>query len=188
MNFVKHKTKEILPMKRSLIAVVLTFLAVLSAVPAVTFADEPVQAFGHAAPVRKDYGPEPYVDRLFRLARKNPNYRAAVWTGKELQLTAMSIPKGGEVGLEVHVDTDQFLYVVEGTGTAMMGTASDKLDYTRPVAVGSGVFVPTGTWHNLLNTGDGDLKLFTVYAPPHHPHGTVQKTKAEADAAEEKEK
>jgi len=178
-------------MKKQLIVLALTLATTLSVIPAVfaaESADEAIQAFGHANPVIKDHGPEPFADKLSRLTRANRNYRAAVWTGKDLQLTVMSIPQGGEVGLEVHTDTDQFLYVVEGAGAAQMGAEQDKLDYSQPVGKGSGIFVPMGTWHNIVNTGEGDLKLFTVYAPPHHPQGTVQKTKAEADAEEEKGK
>jgi len=145
-------------------------------------ADESVAAAANAKASLADHGPEPYSVKLSRVAKKNPNYRAAVWTGKELQLTVMSIPRQGEIGLEMHGDTDQFIYIVEGSGTVQMGPARDKLNYSAPVTRGSGVFVPLGTWHNIVNGGCGDLKVFTVYAPPHHPHGTVHKTKAIADA------
>ena len=175
-------------MKKSFIALALALLTALSIVPATAFAAEPAaenkQACARSKPDFKDHGPEPFVEQLARLTKKNPNFRTAIWTGKELQLTVMSIPKGGEVGLEMHDDTDQFLYVVEGTGAVQMGAASDKLTYSQPVEKGSGIFVPVGTWHNITNSGDCDLKLFTVYAPPHHPHGTVQATKEIADSEE----
>ena len=68
---------------------------------------------------------------------------------------------------------------------AMMGPAENRLHYKRPVSAGFAVFVPAGTWHNVVNTGKRPLKIYTIYAPPHHPHGTVQATKAIADMEEE---
>ena len=96
----------------------------------------------------------------------------------------MCIPVGGENGLEVHPDTDQFLRIESGSGMTMMGPAKDRLNYQRPVCDGYAVFVPAGTWHNIINTGHSPLKIYTLYAPPHHPHGTVQATKAIADKEE----
>lgn len=131
-----------------------------------------------------DRGPEPFVTNIEQAARQNGNYRTALWTGRNLQLTLMSIPAGGEIGLEVHPDTDQFLRIESGRATAMMGPARDRLNERRPVSDGDAVFVPAGTWHNIVNAGDCPLKIYTVYAPPHHPHGTVQATKAVADREE----
>ncbi|MCI9414480.1 MAG: cupin domain-containing protein [Clostridiales bacterium] len=128
-----------------------------------------------------DYGPEPFVTNIDAATRQNPNYRTALWTGQYLQLTLMCIPVGGEIGLEVHPDTDQFLRIESGSGMTMMGPAKDRLNYQRPVCDGYAVFVPAGTWHNIINTGHSPLKIYTLYAPPHHPHGTVQATKAIAD-------
>lgn len=129
-----------------------------------------------------DYGPEPYVTDIDRMTRQNPNYRTALWTGDHLQLTLMSIPVGGEIGLEVHPDTDQFLRIESGRGVTMMGPEENRLNVQHPVSDGYAIFVPAGTWHNVVNTGNRPLKIYTVYAPPHHPHGTVQQTKAVADA------
>lgn len=131
-----------------------------------------------------DYGPKPFVTNIDSAVMRNNNYRRALWTGKYLQLTLMSIPVGGEIGLEVHPDTDQFIRIENGYGLAMMGSEKNSLNYQRPVKGGFAVFVPAGTWHNILNTGRTPLKLYTVYAPPHHPHGTVQATKAIADEQE----
>lgn len=128
-----------------------------------------------------DYGSEPFVTNMEKATRQNTNYRTALWTGQHLQLTLMSIPVGGEIGLEVHPDTDQFLRIERGNAVAMMGPAEDRLNYQRPVSDGYSVFVPAGTWHNVVNTGNCPLKMYTLYAPPHHPHGTVQATKAIAD-------
>lgn len=128
-----------------------------------------------------DYGPEPFITNIDKATRQNTNYRTALWTGQYLQLTLMSIPVGGEIGLEVHPDTDQFLRIESGNGMAMMGSVQNRLNYQRAVSGGYAVFVPAGTWHNIINTGNCPLKIYTIYAPPHHPHGTIQATKAIAD-------
>ncbi|MGN0526127.1 MAG: cupin domain-containing protein, partial [Acutalibacteraceae bacterium] len=131
-----------------------------------------------------DYGPKPFVINIDRAVLQNTNYRTALWTGCYLQLTLMSIPVGGEIGLEVHPDTDQFIRLESGNGIVMMGSSKDCLNFQRPIRNGYAVFVPAGTWHNIINTGNQPLKIYTVYAPPHHPHGTVQTTKAQADREE----
>ena len=128
-----------------------------------------------------DYGPYSFVTNIDKAARQNINYRTALWTGRHLQLTLMNIPVGGEIGLEVHPDTDQFLKIVSGNGMTMMGPAENRLNYQRHVFDGYAVFVPAGTWHKIVNTGNRPLKIYTIYAPPHHPRGTVQATKAIAD-------
>jgi mannose-6-phosphate isomerase-like protein (cupin superfamily) len=111
-------------------------------------------------------------------ARGNAFFREVVATGPHAQVVVMSIPPGGEIGEEVHEDTDQVLVFVEGHGAAVIeGERS-------PVSPGHLVHVFAGTRHNFVNDGETDLKLYTIYAPPHHPHGTIHRTKAEADAAE----
>lgn len=129
-----------------------------------------------------DHGPNPFVTDINQATKANPNYRTTLWTGNYLQLTLMCIPAGGEIGLERHPDTDQFLRVESGCGVAMMGPRQDMLNYRQPVKNDSAIFVPAGTWHNVINTGCCPLKLYSIYAPPHHPHGTVHTTKAQADA------
>lgn len=132
----------------------------------------------------QDYGPQPIAVHIAFAARRNVNYRTALWTGKYLQVTLMSIPVGGDIGLEMHADTDQFIRVEQGWGIVKMGPSMDNLTYQRRVAAGDAVIVPAGTWHNLLNAGNVPLKLYSIYAPPHHPAGTVHPTKADAQAAE----
>ena len=131
-----------------------------------------------------DHGPRPFVVNIDRATMQNTNYRTALWTGKHLQLTLMCIPVGGEIGLEVHPDTDQFIRLESGTGIALMGPSPNCLRFQHPMCSGFAAFVPAGTWHNIVNTGYQPLKIYTVYAPPHHPHGTVQGTKAQADMEE----
>ena len=112
-------------------------------------------------------------------AEKSPDFRRVLWTGEHTQLVIMTIPKGGEIGEEVHDDTDQVLVFVEGSGEAQLDGVSSR------IGPNDLVFVHAGTRHNFLNTGDGPMRLVTIYAPPHHAPGTVHATKEEADAAEE---
>jgi len=130
----------------------------------------------------QDHGPNPFVNDINRATQANCNFRTTLWTGTHLQSTLMCIPAGGEIGLEVHPDTDQFLRIESGNGCAMMGPRQDALHCRCPVKNDCAVFVPAGTWHNVVNCGRGPLKLYSIYAPPHHPHGTVHRTKAQADA------
>jgi mannose-6-phosphate isomerase-like protein (cupin superfamily) len=132
-----------------------------------------------------DYGPEPFAANIEELTLANNNYRTALWTGKNLQVTLMSINVGEDIGLELHTTHDQFLRIEEGSGIVQMGDSRENLDFQRRVSDGFAVIVPAGKWHNLINTGDTPLKLYSIYAPPQHPHGTVHKTKAMAEAAEE---
>ena len=129
-----------------------------------------------------DFGPEPFVVNIARATQQNPFYRRTLWTGCHLQLTLMCIPPCGEIGLEVHPDNDQFLRLEEGQGIVMMGACRERLNFQRPVCQDDAIFVPAGTRHNVVNTGRTPLKLYAIYAPPHHPHGTVHRTKAESDA------
>lgn len=132
----------------------------------------------------KDYGPEPFVINIDQATKQNNSFRTALWTGNHLQLTLMSINVGEDIGLEMHPNLDQFIRVEQGQGLVKMGSSKDNLDYQRRVTDGYAFFIPAGTWHNLVNTGDRPLKLYSIYAPPQHPKGTVQRTKADAMAAE----
>jgi mannose-6-phosphate isomerase-like protein (cupin superfamily) len=123
-----------------------------------------------------DFGPEPYVVNVQRMAEDNQNFREAIWTGTYLQMTLMSIPTGGEIGLENHQDTDQLIRVEQGNAIAVMGRSEEWMDAQISLREGDAVFVPAGTWHNVINTGQRPLKVSSVYAPPHHPKGTVQPT------------
>ncbi len=135
----------------------------------------------------KDYGPEPFVVDIEEATKENTNYRTAFWTGQHLQMTLMSIPVGGEIGLEVHPDNDQFLRVEQGTGKVQMGEAEDDLAFEQVAEEDFGIFIPAGKWHNVTNTGDEELKIYSIYSPVHHEHGTVHATKEESDAAEAEE-
>lgn len=126
----------------------------------------------------KDYGPRPLVIDIEQAAEQNNNYRTALWTGKYFQVTLMSIPAGGDIGLEVHPATDQFIRIEEGQGLVQMGPSKENLNVQQMAYDGYAIMVPAGTWHNITNTGHRPLKVYVIYAPPHHPHGTVQATKA----------
>lgn len=132
-----------------------------------------------------DYGKKPFTVNIEEAAEANRTYRTAIWTGEYLQVTLMSIGVGDDIGLELHPDTDQFLRIEEGEGLVQMGHTKDNLDFKRYVSEDSAIMVPAGMWHNLTNTGNQPLKLYSIYAPPEHPAGTVHKTKEEAMAAEE---
>lgn len=132
----------------------------------------------------KDYGPEPFVVNIEEAAEQNNAFRRALWTGKHLQLTLMSIRVGEDIGIEIHPNLDQFIRIEDGHGLVKMGDKKDKLDFQRYVSEDYAVIIPAGKWHNLINVGNKPLKLYSIYAPPQHKHGTVHKTKADAMAAE----
>ncbi|MGI6403109.1 MAG: cupin domain-containing protein [Oscillospiraceae bacterium] len=128
-----------------------------------------------------DFGPDPFVININSATQHNLCFRRALWTGHYLQLTLMCIPTGGEIGLEIHPDTDQFIRVEAGQGVVKMGPCKENMEFQKCVSQNDVVLVPAGMWHNIVNTGRRPLKLYSIYAPPHHPHGTIHKTKAEAD-------
>lgn len=139
-----------------------------------------------SVPIRlMDYGPQPFVVDIEDATKQNNTFRTALWTGSHLQLTLMSINVGEDIGLEVHPDLDQFLRIEEGHGLVKMGDSKDRLDFQAHVRDDYAFIIPAGKWHNLINTGNTPIKLYSIYAPPQHPYGTVHVTKADAIAAEE---
>lgn len=128
----------------------------------------------------KDYGAEPYVVNINQASKQNNTYRTALWTGTHLQVTLMSLNVGEDIGLEIHPNVDQFLRIEQGQGVVQMGKSKDNLSFKRNVYDDSAIMVPAGTWHNVINTGNIPLKLYSIYAPPNHPFGTVHVTKADA--------
>jgi mannose-6-phosphate isomerase-like protein (cupin superfamily) len=131
-----------------------------------------------------DYGPAPFVVNIDEATVQNDTFRTAIWTGGHLQVTLMSINPGEDIGLEIHPDLDQFLRLEQGQGIVRMGDRQDNLTFEREVKEDYAIVIPAGTWHNLINTGDTPIKLYSIYAPPQHPRGTVHVTKADAEAAE----
>lgn len=141
--------------------------------------NEPQDDIDKEEVVLKDYGKEPLVIDIEDYTLSNDNFRVALWTGSNFQLTLMSIPVGGDIGLELHGDIDQFLRIEKGKGKVMMGDTKENLDFVREVSDDFVVLVPAGKWHNIQNTGDTPLKIYSIYAPIEHPFGTVHKTQAE---------
>ena len=132
-------------------------------------------------PDLKDHGSQPYALNIEETTLDNPNFRSTLWTGTNLQLTVMTIPVGGDIGLEVHPDNDQFLRIEQGRGRVEMGPTEHEVTFTQPVEGDWGIFVPAGTWHNIINVGDVELKLYTLYGPPDHVHGTLHATQHDAE-------
>lgn len=140
---------------------------------------------GNRSSMFKDYGGEPFVVNINEATKQNKTYRTALWTGTHLQVTLMSLNVGEDIGLEMHPDVDQFLRIEQGQGIVQMGKSKDKLNFERRIFDDSAIMIPAGTWHNLTNTGNIPLRLYSIYAPPNHPFGTVHVTKADAMSAEE---
>ncbi|MCL1924734.1 MAG: cupin domain-containing protein [Defluviitaleaceae bacterium] len=128
-----------------------------------------------------DLGPSPTSFNISKATEANDYYRRVIWTGPNLQSTLMTIKKGSDIGLEVHPSTDQFIRIEQGEGQVQMGNAKDNLTYIQPVFEDSAIFVPAGTWHNVVNTGKQDLKVYTIYAPPHHEKGIIDVTREDAE-------
>lgn len=135
--------------------------------------------------VLKDYGKDPFVVNIEDASKQNRTFRTALWSGENLQVTLMSINVGEDIGLEIHPTVDQFLRIEDGQGIVQIGDTRDNLSFQKRVKDDSAIMIPAGKWHNLINTGNKPLKLYTIYAPPEHPFGTVHPTKADAMAAEE---
>ena len=135
----------------------------------------------------QDFGKKPYVVNIEELTISNDTFRTAAWTGVNMQMTLMTIQPNEEIGLEVHDDHGQFLRIEQGNAQVVMGDSEDDLSFNVPAEEDFAIFVPAGKWHNIINTGQVPLKLYSIYAPSEHPFGTVHQTKAEADAAEHHE-
>lgn len=135
-----------------------------------------------------DYGPKPFVVNINEATIANTNFRTALWTGDHLQVTLMSIDVGEDIGFEVHNDLDQFIRIEEGQGLVLMGDNEYKMSVQANVSDDFAFVIPAGTLHNLINTGNIPLKVYSIYAPPQHPFGTVHETKEDAEEAENHKK
>ena len=129
----------------------------------------------------RDYGPEPFIVNIEKATLQNNNFRTALWTGNHLQLTLMCIDVGDDIGLEMHPDVDQFIRIEQGQGLVMIGDNENNLYFQRKVYDDYVIVIPAGKWHNVINIGCTPLKLYSIYAPPEHPHGTVHRTKEDAE-------
>jgi len=121
-----------------------------------------------------------YKGAIEKLARKNKHFRAVVYTASHCQLVLMSLLPGEDIGMEVHRGGDQFFRFENGTGSVLINEAKYR------VSGGDAVIVPMGARHNVINTSKTEsLKMYTLYAPPHHHDGVVHHTKAQAQADHE---
>lgn len=118
------------------------------------------------------------IKNINQQAKDNQYFRQVLATGKKVQVVIMSILPGEEIGAETHPDNDQTLLLVEGEGQVVLD------GQTSAYSAGDLVLVPAGTEHNFINKGEQPMKIITTYSPPHHPDGTIHKTKAEADKAD----
>lgn len=125
-----------------------------------------------------------WIGDIEKTTLDNETFRTVVYTAGHTQLTVMRLLPGEEIGWEAHGHLDQFLRIEEGSAEVDLGRGEDAVDETHPLQDDWAIIVPAGTWHNVRNTGDGDLKLYSLYSPPEHDDGTVHATKADADAAE----
>ena len=120
-----------------------------------------------------------FVKDIEELTEANRDFRRVLYTAKHLQLVLMALKPGEDIGEEVHADRDQFFRVEKGTGEILIDG--------NPTSIKSddAMIVPAGARHNVTNTGDKPLLLYTLYGPPEHKDGIVRATKAEAEASEE---
>jgi mannose-6-phosphate isomerase-like protein (cupin superfamily) len=124
-----------------------------------------------------------YSGPIAKQTERNKFFRQVLYTGKHCQLVVMCLQPGEEIGNEVHPNVDQFFRVEAGKAKFILNGKE-----TFVVKADEAAIVPAGTYHNILNPSKTErLKLYTIYAPPNHPDGTIHKTKKEADAAEEQE-
>jgi mannose-6-phosphate isomerase-like protein (cupin superfamily) len=113
----------------------------------------------------KDHGKEPYVLNIEDATKENSNFRTTIWTGENLQVTVMSVEPGDDIGLEKH-EGDQFLRIEDGKGFVQMGDSEDNLTFEENAEDDYAIMIPAGKYHNVTNTGDEPLKIYSIYAPP----------------------
>lgn len=131
-----------------------------------------------------DQGARPFVTNLNQDAINNTYFRATRWTCKNMQLTLMSVPIDSDIGLDVHLNSDQLFYIERGSALVLMGRCQECLDYQSQIYNDYTVLVPAGIWHNIINTGHDELKMFSIYAPSLHPHGSIYESKEEEEVYE----
>ena len=119
-----------------------------------------------------------YVTNIEKATKENNNFRKVLYTAQSSQLVVMSLKAGEEIGAEVH-DLDQFIRIEKGKGEAILDGVEHEIEDDFAVVI------PAGCNHNIINTGDEEMKLYTVYSPPEHREGVVNATKEEAEADEE---
>lgn len=154
-----------------------TFFCAIALVGIISFAPQALAPEMHDT----DRGKSPWAVDIEELTIENTMFRKTKWTGEYLQMTLMSIPTDGEIGGEVHPDNDQFIRVEKGTARILMGPSEENITFDKEVTGDWAVFIPAGYWHNLMNEGDTDVKLYSLYAPAEHAAGTVHRTFEESE-------
>lgn len=132
-------------------------------------------------PEVRDYGRDPFIFNIAHATQMNENFRTTLWTGRDMQLTLMSIPVRGDIGVEMHPDVEQFIRIESGKAKIYMGNRRNDL---REMGYADGhyaLLIPAGTWHNIVNVGNRPLKLYSLYAPPKHPFGTVHEVRKDSE-------
>ena len=120
-----------------------------------------------------------FIDNIEKRTEDNRAFRRVLYTGKHMQLVLMSLQPGEDIGEEIHDEVDQFFRIEKGEGEVLIDGRTTKVESAMAI------IVPAGARHNIRNTGEKPLHLYTLYAPPEHEDGTVQVTKADADASRE---
>lgn len=149
---------------------------------------ETVQEMQHDSNVKaedfdfSDRGPGFFTINIEDFTSANTNFRSTVWTGEQMQMTLMSIPVGGEIGEEIHTTVEQFIRVEEGEGEIYIGETQESMKAVQKIKEDEIVFIPLNVWHNIKNTGDKPLKLYSIYAPGEHARGTIHVTMEEGQA------
>ncbi len=131
--------------------------------------------------IKNDMGKQPWVVNIEETTIINDNYRIATWTGEYLQLVYMSLEPGDNIDLELHNDHDQFIRIEKGKARILMGKTKDNLSFDKEVSDDWAILIPAGYWHEVRNIGNSELKLYTIYGPPEHPKGTINKTYSDAE-------
>lgn len=120
-----------------------------------------------------------YIDDIEDRTEENRDFRRVLYTGRHMQLVLMSLQPGEDIGDETHEDVDQFFRVEEGKGEVWIDGRATRIEDD------TAIIVPAGARHNIRNTGDRPLKMYTLYSPPNHADGTVHVTKTDAEASKE---
>lgn len=118
-------------------------------------------------------GPDPFVTNLKQDTVDNTNFFTARWTGRNMQLGLMNVPVNSDTGLDMRQNTDQFYYIERGYSLIVMGASRDHLDFQAHAHDGFSILVPAGTWHNIVNVGYTDLKIFVIMSPPFLTYNTI---------------
>jgi len=123
-----------------------------------------------------------YITNIEKSTLDNNNFRKVIYTGEHLQLVLMSLQPGEDIGKEVHDEIDQFIRIESGKGIAYVNGIE------TPIQDDDAVVIPAGAEHNIINTGDSVMKIYTVYGSPEHKDGVIQETKADAEARHPQER